>query len=301
MQTMPAVTVDQIDADLAVRAFYGTSHSPEQRGVASRNGYVDTLTDAWNKAIKAAGTDEEAQARVVSEFVKLRDGYQDRLHQYLRAHSRVMSSMIAGRSNFPVARQRKAGDVADKRAAEADEFFRKGFARVLKAAREPIDNTPSGEVESIRARIAAREKKQVMMKAVNAALRKNDDNALRALGVTDDQVVALKKPDFAGRPGFPSYKLTNNNSEIRRLRERLAQAESRVTAAQAGPAEQVTNGVRVVEDAEADRLQLFFDGKPDDAKRAALKKNGFRWAPSVGAWQRQLTDNARRDAQRIVG
>ena len=24
----------------------------------------------------------------------------------------------------------------------------------------------------------------------------------------------------------------------------------------------------------------------------ALKSNGFRWAPSVGAWQRQLNDNA---------
>jgi len=33
--------------------------------------------------------------------------------------------------------------------------------------------------------------------------------------------------------------------------------------------------------------------------RAELKSNGFRWAPSVGAWQRQLTDNAIRAADRL--
>ena len=40
------------------------------------------------------------------------------------------------------------------------------------------------------------------------------------------------------------------------------------------------------------RLQIFFDDKPDEETRTALKSNGFRWAPSVSAWQRQLNDNA---------
>ena len=34
---------------------------------------------------------------------------------------------------------------------------------------------------------------------------------------------------------------------------------------------------------EDNRLQVFFDGKPDADTRAELKSNGFRWAPSVGA------------------
>lgn len=42
------------------------------------------------------------------------------------------------------------------------------------------------------------------------------------------------------------------------------------------------------------RLQLVFDGKPEDGTRERLKANGFRWSPKNGAWQRQLTDNARR-------
>ena len=58
-------------------------------------------------------------------------------------------------------------------------------------------------------------------------------------------------------------------------------------------------GGRVEMNREDNRLQVFFDGKPDADTRAELKSSGFRWAPSVGAWQRQLTDNAIRAADRL--
>ena len=41
-------------------------------------------------------------------------------------------------------------------------------------------------------------------------------------------------------------------------------------------------------------LQLLFEDVPSAEVRALLKRNGFRYAPSSHAWQRQLTDNARR-------
>ena len=47
------------------------------------------------------------------------------------------------------------------------------------------------------------------------------------------------------------------------------------------------------------RLQIFFDEKPDAAVREELKGNGFRWSPKAGAWQRQLNQNAIRAAARI--
>lgn len=33
---------------------------------------------------------------------------------------------------------------------------------------------------------------------------------------------------------------------------------------------------------------IIFDGKPEADVRAVLKKHGFKWAPSQGAWQRML-------------
>ena len=48
------------------------------------------------------------------------------------------------------------------------------------------------------------------------------------------------------------------------------------------------------------RIQFIFDGKPDAEIRTILKSNGFRWAPSQGAWQRQLTDNGKRVAKEVI-
>ena len=59
------------------------------------------------------------------------------------------------------------------------------------------------------------------------------------------------------------------------------------------------DGGRVEVNKEGNRLQIFFNDKPDKETRAALKSNGFRWAPSVGAWQRQLNDNAISAADRL--
>jgi len=57
---------------------------------------------------------------------------------------------------------------------------------------------------------------------------------------------------------------------------------------------------KIVENTEAMRLQLFFDGKPEPEVREVLKSNGFRWAPSQSAWQRQLTDNARYSLKLVI-
>ena len=51
--------------------------------------------------------------------------------------------------------------------------------------------------------------------------------------------------------------------------------------------------------AEYNRIQIFFDSKPDDDVRNELKRNGFKWAPSQGAWQRQINANGLFAVKRI--
>ena len=58
-------------------------------------------------------------------------------------------------------------------------------------------------------------------------------------------------------------------------------------------------GGHVEADKEDNRLRLYFDEKPTEEQRSKLKFNGFKWAPSVGAWQRQLNDNAIYAASRL--
>lgn len=95
--------------------------------------------------------------------------------------------------------------------------------------------------------------------------------------------------------------------EIKRLRECAASAcwaseRRRYTMAadkleeelKKGDVEEVLpSGTRIVEDKKAMRLRIYTVGKPAPEVIELLKDNAFKWAPSIKAWQRQLTDNAR--------
>ena len=59
-------------------------------------------------------------------------------------------------------------------------------------------------------------------------------------------------------------------------------------------------GFQVERNAEMNRLQLKFNGKPDEKTRSILKSNGFRWSPTQGAWQRQLNGNSEYGLKRVV-
>ena len=67
--------------------------------------------------------------------------------------------------------------------------------------------------------------------------------------------------------------------------ERIASLEK---LKEAPPEGWAFDGGQVVVNTEENRVQLIYDEKPDADTRAKLKANGFRWAPSQKAWQRQL-------------
>lgn len=152
--------------------------------------------------------------------------------------------------------------------------------------------------EKLEAKIARLEKRQEMMRQANKLVRKQDRAGLAEMGYDEAQITALFTPDFCGRVGYADYQLTNNGANIRRLRERIKDLERAAARPEAAPVE--IGGVRIEENKEANRLQIFFPGKPGAEVRADLKARGFRWAPSEGAWQRQLTNDARHVAQTIV-
>ena len=154
-------------------------------------------------------------------------------------------------------------------------------------------------IEKLQKKLDGLERSQLIMKEVNAYYRKHGKLDGCAL-LSPDQIEKLKASmasswRSAPRP-FESYQLTNNNAEIRRVKARIEQLSKQAQREFFG---WEFDGGRVEMNREDNRLQVFFDGKPDADTRAELKSNGFRWAPSVGAWQRQLTDNAIRAADRL--
>jgi hypothetical protein len=101
---------------------------------------------------------------------------------------------------------------------------------------------------------------------------------LRALGFNDARITQLKEPDFCGRTGFASYETTNNGANIRRLKVRIADLERNATRETKEIERQ--DGLRIVENAEDNRLQIFFPSKPrkprghPQARRVPLVSDG---------------------------
>lgn len=151
--------------------------------------------------------------------------------------------------------------------------------------------------EKLEVKIERLEKCQALMVAANKLVRKGDREELLKLGFDQYSIDRLFKEDFCGRVGFPDYQLTNNGANIRRLKQRLQTVEAK---ADVETSEEVIGDVRVVQNIEDNRLQLFFPGKPDESIKTQLKRNGFHWSPYNGCWQRLLSNGAIYAAKQIL-
>ena len=295
-----SVTYYPIREDLARRAKEMMSFSDYKEGSA---------TAEYRASVDAAAEIAERQKNRVDSM------YHEKIDHMLDSYARKLadvtnkdneigtrcpSIMITGGSNFPVRRKEKQVAAWDRNQEEW-QAVRGILDKIRSVGMGGISSDDPEALRKLRAKLKEREDSQMRMKAANTAIRMKDtakgDAKLAALGYTPDAIRKLREPDYAGRVGFPAYALQNNNANIRRIRERIAELEKRET--EPAPEGWEFDGGSVVVNTEANRLQILFDEKPDAELRAELKGHGFRWAPSQGAWQRQLTGNALYAARRI--
>lgn len=161
----------------------------------------------------------------------------------------------------------------------------------------PIRSDDPDAIPRLKQKIADAEATQAHYKAGNKIVKskklsnEQKEDALRKSG----HCPSILKPDFCGRIGYPGYELTNNNSNIRRMRDRLKDLEAQLQeAAEVGLEEEEypALGLKVARNRIDVRLQLFFTDKPSADIRASLKAYGFKWAPTTNAWQRMLNGSA---------
>ena len=155
-------------------------------------------------------------------------------------------------------------------------------------------------VEKMTAKMEICMKFQNVMKGVNAHWR-STGTCMGAPGITETQAAKLDSKITNAtvsweRVPYSDYELKNNYAEIKRLEKRIAEVSRNKEVGFSG---WEFEGGTAEANTDMNRLQLFFDERPDDQQRASLKSNGFKWAPSQNAWQRQLTDNAIYSAGRI--
>lgn len=147
------------------------------------------------------------------------------------------------------------------------------------------------------------EKLQSIMKAANKIVRSKkltDEEKIQEmvkLGLSEEGAANALKPDFCGRVGFASYSLQNNNANIKRVKDRIKKLEKRANDI---TTEEAINGVKIVDNVEDNRLQIFFEGIPAVEIRQKLKSNGFRWSRYNGCWQSYRSERANRVAKEIA-
>ena len=258
----------------AKRAFSWTSFSPDVRGEQTINEFSGDM----RSFLASIPTEHNGWAS---------EKYERLFSKWLSAKSRTFSVMITGASGF----NNRRHENANNRERAAYEELTEWRDRMVKRLNRPDKLSIDAEYMATEQRLESMKKLHESMKTINKILqaKKTDTeekiDEIVALGYTVEAATELAQPDRYGQFGFASYQLTNSNARIKGAEEKFEKLKKRLEARDVEVSEYEINGIRIVENVEADRLQLFFDGIPEPGIREQLKKNGFRWSPSGKCWQ----------------
>lgn len=293
-------------------------------GLAKRSKENMSFGDYKTGSATAEFNEEIARVRVLIEAAKLKVSQeaQERLDSLLASYATNyanwtnkrnsngaghVSQMIAGPANYNMRKHEQYLNRERKLWEEYDQLkdIEWKISSIINGDKI-IKSSDENAIEKLETKLEALQKRQEYMKTANAILRKKitDEEKIIAMtkaGISESDAKELIKPDFCGRVGF-SYQMTNNNGNMRNIKLRIAKLQ-RQRSAEATETiietEDISN-IRIVDNPQANRLQIFFPGKPDAGIRSKMKSNGFRWTPSIGAWQSYRSDNARRIAEEIA-
>ena len=290
-QAAPAAPYYTINEAAARRAKDANSFSDYKQGSATAEyrSYVD-------EAMQLAERQKKRVDPIYHEKIdSLLDTYARKLaanmNKGYEIDARVPSILIAGGSNFPTRKKEKQNAARDSNYREWQDI--QGLLdKIRSTGMGGISADDPQAVQKLEKKLESLEKSQETMKAVNAYYRKH--KTLDGCPHLSPEQLEKLKADMAsnwhlGDKPFATWALSNNSAEIRRVKDRIKSLSQQKEIGFVG---WEFDGGKVEANTEVNRLQIFFEDKPDEATREALKSNGFRWSPKAGAWQRQLTSNA---------
>lgn len=297
-----SVTYYPIDEAAARRAHEANSFRdyPEGSATASYRHQVD----------EAAKVAERQKASVDAEYHgkidRLMDTYSRKLAENYNQRSaidaRVPSILITGGSNFPVRKKEKQNAARDRNMTEYNDIH-SILDKIRSVGMGGIMSDDRNAIAKLTCKVETLERLQAHMKAVNAYYRKHKtlEGCPDLYDGEEREIQASMNASWrSALVPFESYELTNNNANIRRIRQRIETLEKEAQrAANAAKEPEQGDGFILQENYDIGRIQFLFDDKPDEDTRALLKSHGFRWAPSEGAWQRLLNDNGRSAARAV--
>ena len=273
METTNLVKIDGL-YNLAYRAYINISFSPEKRAERTVIEHEQEL----NEDLKLIP--ESEQQRYIDNYVKY-------LKSWLGAMSNCYSVMITGGSNFYNSRHEKANRAANARREEFLNWRERALKAIAKKIEEskPIEQKTNERWESLKRTISQKIEWGSVANCYSMIERLAYNGELElvnnCLNLITEYNSTHSRPFMTSR--HKVWQLPKIAEKAREKAEQVQGSESQ---------EEIIKGVRVVRNFQADRLQLYFEGKPSTEAISTLKHSAFKWSPSNGCWQRQLTNNA---------
>lgn len=283
--------------DLAVRAFDGTSHYPEERARM----YIHEYEDLLQGDLKTIPGEEHE--RYVARF-------REWVRTLFEKHSRILSVMVTGPARFPTSRNAKANNSYDNAVNEFEEWRKRVPKAIARRMEEAKPEEQKREEEWLRLKRDITDTASTL-KAIDTGENRYSYRPLFVSGLygklerianngkadliqkateyIKELNETLPKPIFTAR-----HKFWNLSEVVQASIRKESEIRGR------NDAELAFDGGTVVKNYSEDRLQILFDEKPEQETISKLKHNGFRWSPRFKAWQRQLTDNSYYACARVV-
>ena len=275
--------------DLAVRSGQWISFDPDRWG--------ENMLDSMESGL------QEFLDQLPEE---VRDDYEDRYiekyKEWLYAMSRCVSQAITGAGGWTPAKLRRK-EKNDNYEKAAYNRLQEWCQKVIKRCNRQERLTGWAEVERLQEKLDDLNRAQEMMKSANKIIRSNKlaeiekVDELVALGFNEQTALQIMEPDYCGRIGFASYSLSNNLAKIKDTEAKIKRHTAMAT---------MQDEVKTYQwgelhiDYSDERYRFVFDGKPAQEIIDLMKSNAFKWSRANGAWQRQITMNAKYAVQRML-
>jgi hypothetical protein len=295
----PDTYADDIPPQIAINAHAGTSFSPERRGASEIQGWCSDMATTYANLRAKHATTPEKVAQLDAEWERFRRGLLNRELALLRSRAGIVSTMIAGGSNFPVRRMEKRNAAARRRLEEYLQFRERALASIVRSLHpewRPIMAGDADALERLQEKLRDLTRSQELMREGNKIIRKHAKGGteeqvkhLVLAGFTEAKAREILEPGRFGGPGFARFSLTNNGAAIRQTQKRVQEVEAKIAHQQQleSSAEGATRtgptGIEVELAPAENRVRIRFPEKPDRATLDDLKRSGFRWAPSQNA------------------
>ena len=263
---------------LFFNAYANASFDPEKRTEAD----IQAFSQELEADLQELGTANNYEAKYIKH-----------LSLWLARKARVLSWMITGPANFPVARNQKACASADKAWSE----FREWRKRYIKRTNAVRTKSPEEEIDLALAELDKEKTFHEMLLIVSKILRTKETpiekfNKIKEQTTFEDKVIySLFEPRSC------SSSVTSSNVRIKRLADKLKVMRSRVARKETFEPITFDGGTITIEN---DRVCIRHDSKPDKEVRLTLGKSGFHWSSHWSCWCRKHTLQAIIDAKRIV-